>query len=71
MPSVVFSILRDLQVRLGDRVLEIGTGTGYNAALLGVRLGLTVTEHQPPPELSHQADALGTTDVTWTVTSDR
>ncbi|MEW1828488.1 hypothetical protein [Streptomyces sp. NPDC088196] len=35
------------------------------------RFGLTVTEHQPPPELSHQADGLGTTDVTWTVTSDR
>ncbi|WP_419248834.1 methyltransferase domain-containing protein [Streptomyces melanogenes] len=39
MPSVVFSMLRDLDVRAGSRVLEIGTGTGWNAALLGHRLG--------------------------------
>ncbi|MFF3154031.1 methyltransferase domain-containing protein [Streptomyces sp. NPDC057910] len=39
MPSVVFSMLRDLDVRPGHRVLEIGTGTGWNAALLAHRLG--------------------------------
>ncbi|MEU3371625.1 methyltransferase domain-containing protein [Streptomyces sp. NPDC006660] len=39
MPSVVFSMLRDLDVRPGHRVLEIGTGTGWNAALLTHRLG--------------------------------
>ncbi|MET9361991.1 methyltransferase domain-containing protein [Streptomyces sp. NPDC006632] len=39
MPSVVFSMLRDLDVRPGNRVLEIGTGTGWNAALLAHRLG--------------------------------
>jgi protein-L-isoaspartate O-methyltransferase len=41
MPSVVFSMLRDLNVRAGCRVLEIGTGTGWNAALLAHRLGLS------------------------------
>jgi protein-L-isoaspartate O-methyltransferase len=39
MPSVVFSMLRDLDVRSGLKVLEIGTGTGWNAGLLAHRLG--------------------------------
>lgn len=40
MPSVVFRMLNELDVRPGDRVLEIGTGTGWNAALLAHRLGV-------------------------------
>lgn len=38
-PSMVMSMLGHLGVRDGDRVLEIGTGTGWNAALLAARLG--------------------------------
>jgi protein-L-isoaspartate O-methyltransferase len=39
MPAVVAQMLAALQVEWGMRVLEIGTGTGYNAALLAHRLG--------------------------------
>ncbi|MEO3766211.1 methyltransferase domain-containing protein [Streptomyces sp. B8F3] len=39
MPSMVFSMLKALDVDDGHRVLEIGTGTGWNAALLSHRLG--------------------------------
>jgi protein-L-isoaspartate O-methyltransferase len=39
MPSVVFGMLGDLDLAPGHRVLEIGTGTGWNAALLAHRAG--------------------------------
>ncbi|MFF4542287.1 methyltransferase domain-containing protein [Streptomyces aureus] len=38
-PSVMLAMLDALDVREGDRVLELGVGTGYNAALLCHRLG--------------------------------
>nr|MDQ3762655.1 hypothetical protein [Actinomycetota bacterium] len=39
MPAVVAEMLAALDAEPGMRVLEIGTGTGYNAALLAHRLG--------------------------------
>jgi methyltransferase of ATP-grasp peptide maturase system len=39
MPSLMARMLRLLDVHDGHRVAEIGTGTGYNAALLCHRLG--------------------------------
>ncbi|MGR3938081.1 methyltransferase domain-containing protein [Streptomyces sp. BRA346] len=50
MPSVVGTMLDALDIRQGQRVLEIGAGTGYNAALLSARLGdehVTTVEVDP------------------------
>ncbi|MEU2833840.1 protein-L-isoaspartate(D-aspartate) O-methyltransferase [Streptomyces lavendulae] len=38
-PEMVFSMLGDLNARDGHRTLEIGSGTGWNAALLSHRTG--------------------------------
>ncbi|MEM4359538.1 MAG: protein-L-isoaspartate(D-aspartate) O-methyltransferase [Candidatus Bilamarchaeaceae archaeon] len=38
-PSVVAFMLEELDVRDGAKVLELGTGSGYNAALLSVLTG--------------------------------
>lgn len=38
-PGLMLAMLDALDVQAGQRVLEIGTGTGYNAALLAHRLG--------------------------------
>ncbi|QUQ66583.1 O-methyltransferase [Kutzneria sp. CA-103260] len=55
-PSVVLAMLAALDVQPGDTVLEIGTGTGYNAALLAQRLGgERVTTVELDPVLAEQA----------------
>ncbi|HSH04689.1 MAG TPA: methyltransferase domain-containing protein [Anaerolineae bacterium] len=40
-PTIVAWMLETLSIKPGHRVLEIGTGTGYNAALLGHLVGPT------------------------------
>lgn len=49
-PSMMAIMLEQLAVRPGHRVLEIGAGTGYNAALL-TRLGARVTSIDIDAEL--------------------
>ncbi|MGH8571260.1 MAG: methyltransferase domain-containing protein, partial [Gammaproteobacteria bacterium] len=52
LPSLVLRMLETLGVHDGYRVLEVGTGSGYNAALLCERLGSEyVTSVDIDPEL--------------------
>lgn len=53
-PAIVARMLEQLDVQAGDSVLEVGAGTGYNAALLG-RLGATVTTIDIDPGTAAEA----------------
>ncbi|MFE2942557.1 methyltransferase domain-containing protein [Streptomyces sp. NPDC059255] len=56
MPSIMLEMLELLEVREGQRVLELGAATGYNAAWLAHRLGSDrVTSIDLDPVLARQA----------------
>jgi protein-L-isoaspartate(D-aspartate) O-methyltransferase len=69
MPSVVGAMLDILGTTAGDKVLEIGTGTGFNAALLAGQTGAdgSLTTVEVDSELAVRArrnlDAAGYRDV--------
>ncbi|MGW2176512.1 methyltransferase domain-containing protein [Streptomyces sp. NPDC001732] len=55
-PSLMARMLEELDVREGQRVLEVGAGSGYNAALLAHRLGDdAVTTVDLDPEITESA----------------
>ncbi|MGZ3141948.1 ATP-grasp peptide maturase system methyltransferase [Lentzea chajnantorensis] len=56
MPAIMAIMLEALEVHTGQSVLEVGTGTGYNAALLCHALGADrVTTVDVDPQLSARA----------------
>lgn len=57
-PIIIAVMLAALEAQPGQRVCEIGTGTGYNAALLAHRLGARqVTSIEVDPEVATHARA--------------
>ncbi|MCA8975731.1 MAG: protein-L-isoaspartate(D-aspartate) O-methyltransferase [Planctomycetes bacterium] len=55
-PYIVGYMLDALELRTGDRVLEVGTGSGYNAALLG-EIAAVVHSIESIAELAETATA--------------
>jgi len=57
LPTLMAVMLEALDVADGNRVLEVATGTGYNAALLSHRVGdENVTTIEVDPDLAHDAE---------------
>jgi protein-L-isoaspartate(D-aspartate) O-methyltransferase len=56
-PMIVATMLEQLQVSPGHHVLEVGTGSGYNAALLGALCGSSggVVTVELEPDLAERA----------------
>lgn len=66
-PTLMLLMLHALSVAPGDRVLEIGTATGYNAALLAhlvTDIGSVVTIDSKPEVAARAAAALETGSIT-------
>jgi protein-L-isoaspartate(D-aspartate) O-methyltransferase len=71
-PTIVGLMTQALNVQPRDKVLEIGTGSGYQAAILGLlgRRVYTVERHRPLARQARQViDALGLVNVT-VITAD-
>ena len=70
MPSAMLGMLDTLDVQDGDRVLEIGAGTGYNAALLAQRATAVTTVEIDPTIAGHARAALRDVPNVEVITAD-
>jgi len=67
-PSLMAQMLEALRLRPGHRVLEVGAGTGYNAALIATITGAPVVSVDVQPDVVREAvdalDRAGVANVT-------
>ncbi len=70
-PTIMALMLEQLDLKPGQRVLEIGTGSGYNAALIGSILGpdgKVVTIDIQPDLIEHARECLDGAGYAWVQT---
>lgn len=69
MPSIMAAMIEEAGVEPGMRVLEVGTGTGYNAAILAACVGAEgrVCSIENQPDLAERAAARLAEVVPWPV----
>jgi protein-L-isoaspartate(D-aspartate) O-methyltransferase len=75
MPAIMAIMLEQLNLKPGQRVLEIGAGTGFNAALIGSIVGPSgkvVTVDIQPEMIEHARKSLDVAGFNWiqTVAAD-
>lgn len=71
MPAIMAIMLQQLDLRPGQRVLEIGTGTGFNAALIASIVGPTgkvVTMDIQPDLVNYAQERLDAAGYDWVQT---
>ncbi|GAB2925247.1 hypothetical protein GCM10027075_27000 [Streptomyces heilongjiangensis] len=78
VPSTVAMMLAQLAPQPGDRILEIGAGTGYNAALLAELVGptdrsplSTLTPESPSTPARPSTAPATNTSGSWNATASR
>lgn len=67
-PNIMAQMLEKLQLKVGEKILEIGTGTGYNAALIGNIVGekgMVITIDIEEDVIRHATEKFSNINYSW------